>query len=66
MDLLPLTGSLPLMSPDYLAQARIIDEALTRVNGKKAEPSMLPGYYDDALRRLIDLVPLDTGGSHAV
>lgn len=57
-------GSLNTMNPNYpedsyLQNLDIIDEAMQRLGKKKVDVNAFPNYYDDLLKQLIDLVPLE-------
>ena len=44
---------------DYLNYMDMLDEAMLRLGKTKVDASMHPDYFDDTLRQLIDLVPLE-------
>lgn len=44
---------------DFLNKSHIIEDALSRFGRTKTNPNEYPDYFDDMLKQLIDLIPLE-------
>lgn len=45
--------------PDYLSVSNILDDAMRKLGQVKPGVDDYPNFYDDVLKKLIDLVPLE-------